>query len=132
MPQINDWLTRPSARLRAQEVCESQGGHPGLPKPTVSVDVKQHSTNSMRSRGWGRETVITTIILHQDGQWCGLLTVVCSHDIVHKPQCEMWAEVESDLGMHTIVSVICFCITHTHKPKTHSFNIFCDIFHIKH
>ena len=30
---------------RAQEVCESQGGRPGLPvpnKPTVSVDVKQH------------------------------------------------------------------------------------------
>ena len=28
---------------RAQEVCESQGGRPGLPvpnKPTVSVDVK--------------------------------------------------------------------------------------------
>ena len=32
----------------AQELCESRGGRPGLPvlnKPTVSVDVKQHSTN---------------------------------------------------------------------------------------
>ena len=30
---------------RAQELCESRGGRPGLPvpnKPTVSVDVKQH------------------------------------------------------------------------------------------
>ena len=36
------------AIVRAQEVCESRGGRPGLPvpnKPTVSVDVKQHSTN---------------------------------------------------------------------------------------
>ena len=35
-------------RLRAQELCESRGGRPGLPVPkkaTVSVDVKQHSTN---------------------------------------------------------------------------------------
>ena len=39
--------------LRAQELCESRGGRPGLPvpnKPTVSVDVKKkkkknHSTN---------------------------------------------------------------------------------------
>ena len=33
---------------RAQELCESRGGRPGLPvpnKPTVSVDVKQHSVN---------------------------------------------------------------------------------------
>ena len=34
---------------RAEELCESRGGRPGLPfllnKPTVSVDVKQHSTN---------------------------------------------------------------------------------------
>ena len=33
-------------RFRAQEVCESRGGRPGLPvpnKPTVSVDVNQHS-----------------------------------------------------------------------------------------
>ena len=33
----------------AQELCESRGGRPGLPvpnKPTVSVDVKQHSTMS--------------------------------------------------------------------------------------
>ena len=33
-------------RFRAQELCESRGGRPGLPsllnKPTVSVDVKQH------------------------------------------------------------------------------------------
>ena len=32
-------------RPRAQELCESRGGRPGLPdpnKPTVSVDVKQH------------------------------------------------------------------------------------------
>ena len=32
---------------RAQEVCESRSGRPGLPvpnKPTVSVDVKQHFT----------------------------------------------------------------------------------------
>ena len=29
--------------IRAQELCESRGGRPGLPnKPTVSVDVKQH------------------------------------------------------------------------------------------
>ena len=35
--------------LRAEEVCESRGGRPGLPvpnKPTVSVDVKQHSTTN--------------------------------------------------------------------------------------
>ena len=35
---------------RAQELCESRGGRPGLPslnKPTVSVDVKQHSANYM-------------------------------------------------------------------------------------
>ena len=34
---------------RAQELCESRGGRPGLPsliKPTVSVDVKQHSTKA--------------------------------------------------------------------------------------
>ena len=32
----------------AQELCESRGGRPGLSvpsKPTVSVDVKQHSAN---------------------------------------------------------------------------------------
>ena len=32
---------------RAQELCESRGGRPGLPVPnksTVSVNVKQHST----------------------------------------------------------------------------------------
>ena len=32
---------------RAQELCESRDGRPGLPppnKPTVSVDVKQHSS----------------------------------------------------------------------------------------
>ena len=34
--------------LRAQELYQSRGGRPGLPvtnKPTVSVDVKEHSTN---------------------------------------------------------------------------------------
>ena len=35
---------------RARELCESRGGRPGLPslinKPTVSVDVKQLSTNA--------------------------------------------------------------------------------------
>ena len=31
-----------NALHRAQELCESRGGRPGL--PTVSVDVKQHST----------------------------------------------------------------------------------------
>ena len=34
--------------VRAQGLCESRGGRPGLRvpnKPTVSVDVKQHSTN---------------------------------------------------------------------------------------
>ena len=34
---------------RAQELCESRGGRPGLPVPnklTVSVDVKQHSTKN--------------------------------------------------------------------------------------
>ena len=30
---------------RAQELCESWGGHPGPYKPTVSVDVKQHFNN---------------------------------------------------------------------------------------
>ena len=33
---------------RAQELCESRGGRPGLPvpnKPPVSMDVKPHSTN---------------------------------------------------------------------------------------
>ena len=34
---------------RAQELCESQGGRPGLP-PTVSVDVKQHSTSEPQAR----------------------------------------------------------------------------------
>ena len=36
--------------LRAQELCGSRGGRPGLPKPnkpTVSVDVKQHSANRL-------------------------------------------------------------------------------------
>ena len=35
---------------RAQELCESRGGRPGFPsfnKPTVSVDLKRHSTNYM-------------------------------------------------------------------------------------
>ena len=35
---------------RAQELCESRGGRPGLPvpnKPTVSVDVKQRFINSL-------------------------------------------------------------------------------------
>ena len=35
-------------KFRAQELCESRGGRPWAPvpnKPTVSVDVKQHSTN---------------------------------------------------------------------------------------
>ena len=44
-------MTAPMYRhtVRAQELCESRGGRPGLPvpnKPTVSVDVKQHSTRS--------------------------------------------------------------------------------------
>ena len=37
-----------NSNFRAQEVCESRGGRPGLPSlisPTVSVDVKQHSTS---------------------------------------------------------------------------------------
>ena len=36
--------------VRAQELCESRGGRPGLPvpnKPTVSADVKQHSTSKL-------------------------------------------------------------------------------------
>ena len=41
------------AGLRAQELCESQGGRPGLPslttEPMVSVDVKQHFTNNNRA-----------------------------------------------------------------------------------
>ena len=35
------------SNFRALELCESRGGRPGLSvpnKPTVSVDVKQHST----------------------------------------------------------------------------------------
>ena len=39
---------KPSPPLRAQELCESRGGRPGLPSLIslmVSVDVKQHSTN---------------------------------------------------------------------------------------
>ena len=38
-------LTQVKSTDRAQELCESRGGRPGLPvpnKPTVSVDVKQH------------------------------------------------------------------------------------------
>ena len=38
--------------FRAQELCESRGGRPGLPvpnKPSVSVDVKQRSTNQLRA-----------------------------------------------------------------------------------
>ena len=38
--------------VRAQELCESRGGRPGLPvpnKPTVSVDVKQHWTKTQGS-----------------------------------------------------------------------------------
>ena len=38
-----------SSYARAQEVCESRGGCPGLPvpnKPTVSVDAKQHFNNN--------------------------------------------------------------------------------------
>ena len=41
-------LTVFSSWTRAQELCESRGERPGLPvpnKPTVSVDVKQHSTS---------------------------------------------------------------------------------------
>ena len=36
--------------FRAQELCESRGGGPGAPvanKPTVSVDVKQHSVSKV-------------------------------------------------------------------------------------
>ena len=35
---------------RAQELCEGRGGRPGLPvpnKPTVSVDVRQHSITTV-------------------------------------------------------------------------------------
>ena len=42
----------PSSRPRAQELCESSGGHSWAPvpnKPTVSVDVKQRSTNRNRA-----------------------------------------------------------------------------------
>ena len=42
----------PSSRPRAQELCESPGGHSWAPvpnKPTVSVDVKQPSTNRNRA-----------------------------------------------------------------------------------
>ena len=42
---------------RAQELCESRGGRPGLPvpnKPTVSVDVKQHFN---QGQGGGRDAV---------------------------------------------------------------------------
>ena len=43
-------------RARAQELCESRGGRPGLPspnKPTVSVDVKQHFNNKKKRKGGG-------------------------------------------------------------------------------
>ena len=42
-------------RWRAQELCESRGGLPGLSvrnKPTVSVDVKQHSTTTKQGSLW--------------------------------------------------------------------------------
>ena len=45
------WL----AWIRSQELCESRGGRPGLPslkKPTVSVDVKQHSTWALINVWW--------------------------------------------------------------------------------
>ena len=38
--------------IRAQELCESRGGRPGLPvpnKPTVSVDVKQHLKKNVKN-----------------------------------------------------------------------------------
>ena len=50
IPKVpREHLKKPLAHyvFRAQELCESRGGHPGLPvpnKPTFSVDVKQHST----------------------------------------------------------------------------------------
>ena len=40
--------TSTDSSVRAQELCESRGERPGLPvpnKPTVSVDVNQHSTS---------------------------------------------------------------------------------------
>ena len=42
---------RPPKRSRAQELCESRGGRPGLPSLIslmVSVDVKQHSTTTTK------------------------------------------------------------------------------------
>ena len=59
--------------IRGQELCESEGGHPGHPvpnKPTVSVDVKQHFNHIMvyraqelcESRG-GRPGLLSLISL---------------------------------------------------------------------
>ena len=41
-------------RFRAQELCESRGGRPGLPalmKPMVSVDVEQHFSQQIQRSG---------------------------------------------------------------------------------
>ena len=51
---------------RVQELCESRGGRPGLPipnKPTVSVDIKQHSANVT---GLGKRLKITMTILQKN------------------------------------------------------------------
>ena len=42
-------------KSRAQELCESRGGRPGLPfpnKPAVSVDIKQHFNQGSRRRDY--------------------------------------------------------------------------------
>ena len=49
--------------VRAQELCESRGGRPGLPvpnKPTVSVDVKQHFNQQMMGQKGGKKCVLSS------------------------------------------------------------------------
>ena len=55
-------------KLRAQELCESRGGRPGLPslndKPTVSVDVKQHFNQTETDTVYG--TYVSVKFLQQN------------------------------------------------------------------
>ena len=57
---------------RAQELCESRGGRPGLPvpnKPTVSVDIKQHFNQHTRFSASSRRTSLRVQRRQQLTDW---------------------------------------------------------------
>ena len=65
---------------RAQEVCESPGGRPGLPvpnKPRVSVDVKQHFNQAGHQiKTWDWTQYRSGVILNELGH--ELVDLCCS------------------------------------------------------